>query len=546
MNFENGPTALPREEVVDFLPDAVLIVDDNGTVVRANLAAAALLGHERHAVEGRGVLDFLPSFDWNLTLPPAEAGPPGTAPTARLRTTARTGDGGSFTAEIHTLRLDRHVLHDHIPYGSSLVISLRDATADEETRALLSRALLQAEAVLRTAGEALIGTDAEGRIDLVNPAAARLLGGKASELGGRPLLERLAPLGHDGEPLDPESTALTRALRAGRTSRLPGQELMTRDGTRLTADVAVRPVTEGDRVVGAVVALTDRRPYERLADEYIAAQTRSVRHHEAELALHRRRTDRAVAHAHDLADFLSGPLAEALHHLHAELSRLAGDSSRPLWPEATAVIEALAADLRMTMALVNGRSLPYRHDDAPVGPQRRTVLIDEVVQAGVRAATAFAGPAPVRFSVHAPRFAVHVDPDDMTTAVGRLIADVIHSGDAPAPTGPHHVVVAALQQRGLLRIEVRGPYSGGVREHADIVRGIAEAHGGTLRTHRAPGVSGSTYVLELPSAVRDDTGTPAGGTPAHADTDAEAEAEVDADAGAAVLRPTGRHRALTA
>ncbi|MEU4277765.1 PAS domain S-box protein [Streptomyces tanashiensis] len=77
VNFEKSQAVLPHEEVVDFVPDAVLIVDDNGTVARANRAAAALLGYERHSVEGRGVLDFLPSFDWNLTRLPSEPGTSG-------------------------------------------------------------------------------------------------------------------------------------------------------------------------------------------------------------------------------------------------------------------------------------------------------------------------------------------------------------------------------------------------------------------------------------------------------------------------------------
>ncbi|MFF9070593.1 PAS domain-containing protein [Streptomyces sp. NPDC014891] len=48
-----GHAPRPHREVWDLLPDAVLIVDDHGTVVRANPAAAALLGRERHMVEGR-------------------------------------------------------------------------------------------------------------------------------------------------------------------------------------------------------------------------------------------------------------------------------------------------------------------------------------------------------------------------------------------------------------------------------------------------------------------------------------------------------------
>ncbi|MGW4056475.1 PAS domain S-box protein [Streptomyces sp. NPDC004779] len=512
--------------VVDFVPDAVLVIDDNGTVVRANAAAAALFGYDRWTVEGRGVLDFLPSFDWNLMRGAEDNGQPGGIPTRRLRTTARTAEGGTFPAEISTVRLDRRTPYDALPYESSLVVSLRDVTEAEEARAALLRSLLQAEAVLRTTGEAIIGIDAEGRIDLVNPAAARLLGGRASDLGGCELLSRLVPVGPTGDPVDAEHAPLAEALKTGHPSRLTGLELESGDGARLTADLTVRPFMDDGRVVGTVVALSDRRPYERLADEYVAAQNRCLRAHRTELEQQRRLTDRAVEHTRELTDFLSGPLAGALHHLHAQLTRLADDSSRPLWPEATTSLEALAADLRTVMALVADRAGAYPHDSAPAGPRRRTVLVDDVVQAGVRAATTFTSPSRVQFSVHAPRFAVHVDPDDVSTAVARLIADVVHAGDEEAGSGPHHVFVAALHQRGLLRIEVRGPRGGGAREHFDVVQGIAAAHGGTLRTHRAAGVSGSTYVLELPSALQDEA----------------AAAATPGDTSSAALRPTGRHR----
>ncbi|MYS05921.1 PAS domain-containing protein [Streptomyces sp. SID6041] len=128
-----------------------------------------------------------------------------------------------------------------MPHGSSLAVSLRDVTPDEDARTALARSLLRAETVLRTASEALIGVDAEGRIDLVNPAAARLLGGKAAELGGRRLLSLLSFLGYDGEPLDAEDAPPAEVLPTGRASRRSAQELRTSDGTRLTADVAVRP-----------------------------------------------------------------------------------------------------------------------------------------------------------------------------------------------------------------------------------------------------------------------------------------------------------------
>ncbi|MFB6835193.1 PAS domain-containing protein [Streptomyces hydrogenans] len=530
MNFDSGPAVrlpgaatgiapLHHTGVVDFVPDAVLIIDDNGTVVRANLAAADLLGYDRQTIEGRGVLDVLPSFDWNLMRGPADPGHPGATLARRLRTMARTADGGTFAVEISTVRLYGGTPHEALPHGSSLVVSLHDVTEAEAARAALLRSVLQAETVLRTTSEALIGTDADGRIDLVNPAAARLLGGRAADLAGCDLLSRLVPVGPAGDPVDAEHAPLAEALRNGHPSRITGLNLEPVDSPRLTADIAVRPVMDDGRMVGTVVALSDRRPYERLADEYVAAQNRTLQQHRTELERQRQLTDRATEHTRELTDFLAGPLAGALHHLHVQLVGLADDSSRPLWPEATLSLEALAADLRMIMALVNDRAGPHVHDSAPAGARRRTVLVDDVVQAGVRAAPSFTGPSRVQF-------AVHVDPDDISTAIARLIGDVVHADDEQAGSGPHHVFVAALHQRGLLRIEVRGPRGGGAQEHFGVIQGIAEAHGETLRMHRAARVSGSTYVLEVPSALQDEA----------------AAAAAPGDTSSAALRPTGRHR----
>ncbi|MER6481713.1 PAS domain-containing protein [Streptomyces filamentosus] len=506
MNFDSGPAVrlpgavtgiapLHHTGVVDFVPDAVLVIDDNGTVIRANPAAADLLGYDRQTIEGRGVLDVLPTFDWNLMRGPADPGRPGAAPARRLRTTARTAGGGTFPVEISTVRLHGGTPHEALPPGSSLVVSLHDVTEAEAARAVLRRSLLQAETVLRTTGEALIGMDADGRIDLVNPAAARLLGGRAADLAGCDLLSRLVPVGPAGDPVDAKHAPLAEALGNGRPSRLTGLELEPVDSPRLTADIAVRPVMDDGRTVGAVVALSDRRPYERLADEYIAAQKRTLRQHRTELERQRQLTDRATERTRELTDFLAGPLAGALHHLHVQLVGLADDGSRPLWPEATLSLEALAADLRMIMALVNDRAAPHVHDGAPAGARRRTVLADDVVQAGARAASSSTGPSRVQFSVH-------VDPDDVSTAVARLITDVVHADDEQAGSAPHHVFAAALHRRGLLRIEVRGPRDGGTREHFGVVRGIAEARGETLRAHRAAEDGGSTYVLEVPPALR--------------------------------------------
>ncbi|GHG12943.1 hypothetical protein [Streptomyces zaomyceticus] len=130
----------------------------------------------------------------------------------------------------------------------------------------------------------------------------------------------------------------------------------------------------------------------------------------------------------------------ALRHLHAEMGRLADDSSRPLWPEATVSLEALAADVRMTMALVETRSRPYGHDSTPLGPRRRTVLIDDVVQAGVRAAAALAGPG--TYVLELPAAVQDEGQGDVGTGTGTGTGTGESAVAALRPTGRHRSLTA--------------------------------------------------------------------------------------------------------
>nr|MDT0526706.1 PAS domain-containing protein [Streptomyces sp. DSM 41633] len=129
------------------------------------------------------------------------------------------------------------------------------------------------EAVLRAVGEGVVGTDAEGRIVLVNPAAAQLMGYRASELGGRELHALVLHSGGDGEPCPFDGSPLADTLRTGRRHRVRGQVLWAQDGTRLLVDMTTAPVRAGDRVVGAVVTFLDRGPDQRLAHRHAAELT---------------------------------------------------------------------------------------------------------------------------------------------------------------------------------------------------------------------------------------------------------------------------------
>ncbi|MBR7678420.1 PAS domain-containing protein, partial [Streptomyces daliensis] len=490
--------------ILDALPDALLLVNCNGTVVNANTIALETFETPGTALVGRGLLDLLPEFD-SKRIPGSMRRPNEAAEIQErqkpTRMVARRTDGAEFPVEVTSANLE----DGRTPYASAfeaafadhglgrggaagntytgdelLMLVVRDLTGTLDTEAELARQQRQTEMILRAASEGVVGVDTEGRVVLVNPAAAQLLGHRATDLGG----QELHPLVHhsraDGTPLPYEETPLSDTLKSGRKHRVRvGQVLWTKDGRPVPVDMTTAPVRDGEQLVGAVLTFADRRAYEALSGR-----------HEQLLAV--------------LDTALRGPLDQ----LRDELTGLAADPAGNLWPEANQILHHLAAGYARMTTLVDN-VLGYQRLDAGREKLRvEKVSLDAVVASGVEGAVELIGPGRAQFAVHAPPIEAEVDPERLATALAHLVADVAGvdaTGNAPVAAAPGvdpTIVVAAAKRGNVVRIEVRGPFGGGNPVHEPIVRGIVARHGGVLQTHQVPGAAGgSAYVLEVPVAA---------------------------------------------
>ncbi|MFD5855866.1 hybrid sensor histidine kinase/response regulator [Streptomyces chartreusis] len=535
--------------ILDALPDALVLVNANGTVVNANTIALEAFEAPGTALVGRGLLDLLPQFDSKL-IPGSMRRPDHMDPQGRTkptRMTARRTDGSEFPVEVTSANLENGgQAYDGYGYTGDelLMLVVRDLSGTVDTEAELARSQRQTEMILRAASEGVVGTDTDGRIVLVNPAAAQILGYRASDLGGRELHTLVLHSRADGSPFPYEESPLADTLRSGRKHRVRGQVLWSKSSDQVSVDLTTAPVRDGDQLVGAVMTFTDRRPYdtlaeekdseqkrhedelERLAEEHASELTALRQKHVAEVeelqerhaeelaagedryaALGERAKDRyeALSGRHDqLLTLLAGSLRGPLDELRRELAALAADDAGQLWPEANQVLHHLSAGYSRITTLIDN-VLGYQQLDSGVDQVVRTkVMLDAVVAAGVDGAVDLIGPGRVQFAVHAPPIEAEVDPQRLATALAHLVADVAGvdaTGNSPVSAGGYMdntVVVAAAQRGEVVRIEVRGPYPGGDPVHEPIVRGIVRAHGGVLQTHEVPGMSGSAFVLEVP------------------------------------------------
>ncbi|MER7319520.1 response regulator [Streptomyces albidoflavus] len=630
--------------ILDALPDALVLVNCNGTVVNANTIALERLEAPGTALVGRGLLDLLPEFDSRLI--PGSMRRPDTIDeqgrTRPTRMTARRTDGSEFPVEVTSASLaegrepgwgapsqfgtgaaDQRYTGDEL-----LMIVVRDLSGTVDTEAELARSQRQTEMILRAAAEGVVGTDTDGRVVLVNPAAAQILGFRAGDLGGREFHTLVLHSRADGEPFPYAESPLADTLRSGRKHRVRGQVLWAKDGSPVPVDLTTAPVRDGDQLVGAVVTFTDRRAHEALvaehAEEQAAAEKRyeelaereqrryeeletssaekyetldrtsreryeelkrtstakyqelertsreryetleresaeryealAEREKERYAALGEREKDRyeALAARHDqLVAVLSESLRGPLDHLRSELGSLAADPAGQLWPEANQILHHLSAGYARMTTLVDNVLGYQRLDAGQDSLDRKKVLLDEVIAAGVEGAVELIGPGRAQFAVHAPSIEAEIDPHRFATALAHLIADVAGidaTGNArqtpQAMAGGYidsTVVVAAALRGNAVRIEVRGPFAGGDPVHEPLVRGIVRAHGGVLQTHAMAGMSGSAYVLDIPlgegaGAVQapPQAELPAGGTTAQAPEGAGPDTEPN--------RPHGRRR----
>ncbi|PWI41100.1 PAS domain-containing protein [Streptomyces sp. ICBB 8177] len=467
--------------ILDALPDALLLVNANGTVVNANAIALETFEAPGTALVGRGLLDLLPAFDskripGSMRRPDPEEG----LRTKPTRMVARRTDGTEFPVEVTSANLEDartpYADSHHAPYTGDelLMLVVRDLTGTLDTEAELARQQRQTEMILRAASEGVVGVDTDGKVVLVNPSAAQILGFRASDLGGQelhPLIHHSRP---DGSPLPYEETPLADTLRSGRKHRVRGQVLWTKDGRAVPVDLVTAPVREGEQLVGAVMSFTDRTRVNALAARH--AQLREM-----------------------LDSSLRGPLEE----LRTELSGLANDPAGQLWPEANQILHHLSAGYARMTSLIDNVLGFQRLDTGAEKLERELVGLDEVVAAGVEGAIELIGPGRAQYAVHAPPVEAVVDPVRLAQAISHLIADVAGvdaSGRTAVVSGDSTIVVAAAQRGDVVRIEVRGPASGGSAVHLPITRGIVERHGGLLQTHEVPGQGGgSAYVLEVPA-----------------------------------------------
>lgn len=163
--------------------------------------------------------------------------------------------------------------------------SLRELNAELEQRVeQRTRELQRNEERFRitvaSLAEGVIVTDTEGRVQLMNPEAERLLGWPQQEMVGTNLHDRVHVHTTEGTPIPIADCPQHHAIASGRVYQSDHEALRRRDGEIFPAAVIAAPLKAEERVVGTVVAFQDislRKEVERMKDELISTVSHELR-----------------------------------------------------------------------------------------------------------------------------------------------------------------------------------------------------------------------------------------------------------------------------
>lgn len=383
--------------VLESAPDAMLLLDTKGRIAFVNAQCEAMFGWTRDELVGQEVELLLPEdardqhramrARWGAL---AEARTIGQAGGVHGR--HRSGTLVPAEIRVSPLRMpDGELWH---------VADIRDVTERRRAEEALAVEKERLAVTLRSIGDAVIATDTERRVQLLNRVAEQLTGWTQDEARGRPVTEVMRVL--DPATRAPVESPVDQVLRSGEAVQF-GQRcvLLTRDGMeRIIADSAAPIGHRGESIQGVVLAFRD------VTDE-------DVRNAAVERAS---RLGALGALAGGIAHDFNNLLTTILGNL--ELARLGSDTARRL-----AAAEQSAMDARA----LTQRLLGFARGGAPI---RRPVDLGDLLRGTTTVALAGSLSHP-EFSIPADLWAAHVDAQQ----VSQVVRAVVENAAESMPTG---------------------------------------------------------------------------------------------------------------
>jgi PAS domain S-box-containing protein len=255
-------------QIADLLPEPHLLVSGGGTIRAANPATRDRLGLSPDAIQGRPLAevvidppDEVQSYlrrcgrSWQLVLGALTVS--GSPPLPCRAEGALIRPAGAEASILLRLVPKQSAIGQFVALNQRIDELGREIHRRHQAERMLGAERERLRITLASIGDAVISTDAEGRVTFLNGVAETLTGWPLAEAIGRPLPEVFRII-NEHTRVPAENPAL-RALREGTVVGLANHTvLIARDGTERPIDDSAAPIQDGAAApVGAVLVFRD-------------------------------------------------------------------------------------------------------------------------------------------------------------------------------------------------------------------------------------------------------------------------------------------------
>ncbi len=309
--------------------------------------------------------------------------------------------------------------------------------AEEQLHALIR----QSDSVLESIGDGIYGVDLDGRVTVVNPAAAQMLGYRPEELLGRNMHELVHHTRTDGRPYPEAECPIRGSVDNLASVRVANEVFWRKDGTSFPVEYVARPQIETapagghpgtgdrmDRAIGVVVAFTDiseRNALDRMKDEFIST--------------------------------VSHELRTPLTSLRAALGLVARGALNERPKKAQQMMEIAVDNTERLVRLVNDILDLERIGSGKAQMHLCSCSVEELFRRAVAGVEGLATAANLSFSMQPNDVVVWCDADRILQTLTNLLANAIKFSPA-SPSAPNEIRLFATEEDGeaLIRVEDHG------------------------------------------------------------------------------------------
>jgi PAS domain S-box-containing protein len=512
--------------VLSNVDEGITLVDRQGAIVYANRQAATLCGYPSpEALYRAGPSEILARFElldergapFPPDLLPGRMLLEGRVPPERLVRFRSVADGSERWSSVRA-----SAVRDEQGAIRFIVNMFRDVSEVRRQRAELQLSRDWLATALRSIGDAVIATDADGRAMFMNPVAEQLTGWLSEEANGR-LPAEIFPIVHE-ETRAPVESPVERVLREGVVVGMTNHTvLIRRDGSEIAIDDSAAPIRgEDGKLSGVVLVFRDVSASRRAALEHERLFAH-VEHAREEAVRANRAKDEFLAM---LGHELRNPLAPILTTL--ELMRMRSPTTfaheRGVIERQLAYVVRLVDDLLDVSRITEGRIELYK----------TRIEIADVIEHAIEMSRPLVEQRKHELTVSVERdLFVSADRSRLAQVVSNLLTNAakytepgghiaVSAAREPVPNGGAARVVIRVHDDGVgilpevlphvFDVFVQGPRAidraqGGLGLGLTIVRSLVALHGGEVSVSSAGPGKGSEFTVSLPE--RSDATPPA-------------------------------------